>query len=89
LGRRDLGLEPMQARRQRCPAIPDLLGADAGKPDLATAPRIVQILVSCQAAISSAHARIDTKRFNQNPVMELSRDPEGLMQRSQAPGPKN
>ena len=23
-----LGLEPMQARRQRCPAIPDLLGAD-------------------------------------------------------------
>jgi len=29
------------------------------------------------------------ERFNQSPVMELSQDPEGLMQRTKTPSPKN
>src|ERR1039458_1424581 len=49
----------MQARRQRCSAIPDLLGADQPERRILREPlRIVQILVSCQATVDGLPQQI-------------------------------
>jgi hypothetical protein len=54
-----LGLEPMQARRQRCPTLPDLLGADQAEGRILRQPlRVVHIFVSCQATVDGLSQRV-------------------------------
>ena len=60
-----LGLEPMQARRQRCPTLSDLLGADQPERRILRQPlRIVQILVSCQATVDGLSQQIRERQLS-------------------------
>jgi hypothetical protein len=54
----------MEARRQRCPAIPDLLGADQAERRILRQPlRIVQIFVSCQATADGLSQQIGERQL--------------------------
>src|ERR1039457_5099542 len=56
---------PMQARGQGCPALPDLLGAD--QPEyriLRQSLRIVHIFVSCQATIDGLSQQVHERQLH-------------------------
>jgi hypothetical protein len=59
-----IGLEPMQARRQRRPTIPDLLRTDQAEGRILGQPlRIVHIFVSCQATVDGLSQQIGERQL--------------------------
>src|SRR5208283_1317911 len=54
----------MQARRQRCSALPDFLRADQAERRILRQPlRIVQVLVSCQATVDGLSQQIGERQL--------------------------
>src|ERR1019366_10383677 len=55
----------MEARRQRCPTLPDLLGADQPERRILRQPlRIVQIFVSCQPTVDGLSQQVRERQLS-------------------------